>query len=280
MTNLDGIIAAGNGRRMVLLEITPSVAEQLLERNTRNRPLKESTIKRYTKDLREGLWRSTAQPIVVDWNGDLLDGQHRLWACVSSGIPFTAYIALGEDPDTFSAYDRGTKRTAGDSLALLDYKNANILAAAANKLHRYRRGLLWSTTAADRYVNVEDTVRIVREFPGLVDSVNASRKGTNIRTILAPSLGAFLHYLFTEVDADAAEEFFDKLDSGEGLSRTDGVFHLRDRLIRNRMDTKAKLSEKEIAALTIKAWNRRGEEVRALRWRSVEPAAEPFPEIR
>lgn len=269
----------GKARQMRLVSVTPELAADLLNRNKRNRPLKASTVARYAKDLTDGRWRSTAQPVVIDWNGDLLDGQHRLWACVETGISFIAYIATGEDPDTFAAYDRGSKRTGADALAVLGYKNRHCLAATASRLRRHQRGATWSTTAEDKYVNVEEQVEVVEEFPGITDSVLVGA-AVNGRRLASPSLAAFLHYLFAEIDADAASAFFEKLTSGAGLTETDSVFHLRERLVRNSQDTKAKIPQKEVAALIIKAWNARGKRVRSLRWRSSGDKQEAFPEIR
>jgi hypothetical protein len=276
----------GRNRQMRLVMVTPELASDLLNRNKRNRPLNALTVARYARDLVAGLFRSTAQPIVIDWNGDLLDGQHRLWAVVDSGVAIEMYIATGEDPDTFAAYDRGRKRSPGDVLTLLDYSDGNTLGAAANRLHRHLRGVTWSTTASDREVNLEEMIKIVEEFPGLASSVKAARrliaKEAGNAPLAPPSLAAFLHYLFAEKDADHAEWFFNVIASGAGLEETDAALHLRRRLIQNKVDTKAKLPDKELAALFVKAWNahREGRPVRVLRWRTTGSAPEPFPEIR
>lgn len=275
----------GKARHMRLVLVTPELAIELLNRNKRNRPLNALTIKRYAQDLTDGLFRSTAQPVVIDWNGDLLDGQHRLWAIVESGVEVEMYIATGEDPDTFAAYDRGRRRSPGDVLALLGHSDGNTLGAAASRLHRHLRGVTWSTTTIDRYVNLEEIIEAVDEFPALVASVKAARrliaKEAGNGPLAPPSLAAFLHYLFAEKDADTAEWFFGVLASGAGLEETDAALHLRRRLIQNRVETKTKMPEKEIAALFVKAWNahREGRPVRVLRWRNSGAAPEPFPEI-
>ena len=164
-----------------------------------------------------------------------------------------------------------------DALAILGRKNCFVLGSAAGKLRRHQRGMLWSTNAADRYVNIEDAVRAVEEYPRLEEStlvgISALRFGP-------PSLMAFLHYLFSETDRAAADHFFASLVSGEGLTRTNAVYHLRERLTRNREDTKAKLTEKEIAALTIIAWNSRDRPLKTLRWRTGGNNPMDFPEIR
>jgi len=263
-------------RRCDLLEVTPKLAMRWLEEcNEGNRPLSPSTLARYCRDQAGGAWISTAQPIVFDWNGNLLDGQHRLRMIVETGVPQLMYVATGEDPATFPAYDRGRGRTAGDALAMLGHKHYNALAAAAARLKRHYRGDAWSTTAAEKYVNVQDVIDIVQEFPSLVENMHR----TNC-VLVAHSLAAFLHFLFSEKDQELADWFFDVLAGRAAAKNTDGAFVIRERLIKQKA-AKGKLEEKEVAALIVKAWNaqREGRRVTTIRWRSSGPCAEPFPEI-
>lgn len=281
---INASILNGRARHMRLVLITPELAADLLNRNKRNRPLNAITVARYAQDATAGLFRSTAQAIVIDWNGDLLDGQHRLWAIVESGVAVELYIATGEDPDTFPAYDRGRRRTSGDALALLGYSDGNTLGAAASRLHRHECGVTWSTTAVERYVNIEEVIEAVEKYPGLVDSVKAARrliaKETGRVPLAPPSLTAFLHYILAKKDADDADWFFGAVANGVGLEETDAALHLRRKLIHARI-SKDSPPDKEIAALFIKAWNahRQNRAVRTLRWRTGGSSPESFPEI-
>lgn len=265
-------------REMKLTLVTPDLATSYLNHNNRNRPLNPLTVWRYSQDLLAGSFLSTAQPIVFDWNGDLLDGQHRLWAIVESGVSAEFYVATGEDPATFKAYDRGRKRTAADVMSILGHKNTNHLAAVAGKLNRYQRGVLWSTTQQDRYVSIGDHLKALEDFPGLDRSIASAGRVSKLASL---TLAAFLHYLFAEKDEAQADWFYDALAGRVDLQTTDAAHLLRERLIQNRLG-KAKLPEKEVAALFIKAWNhyRQGKgALRLLRWRGTGPSAEAFPEI-
>ena len=64
--------------------ITPKKAEIYLDRNTCNRPLRGQKVDKLTHDMRNGTWTICPCPITFYDNGDVADGQHRLWAIIDS----------------------------------------------------------------------------------------------------------------------------------------------------------------------------------------------------
>ena len=72
--------------KISIMQITPDLAAEFLKRNTSNRAIKKSKIKKYADDLRRGNWKLTHQGVAISPSGRLLDGQHRLSAIVQSGI--------------------------------------------------------------------------------------------------------------------------------------------------------------------------------------------------
>lgn len=111
--------------------ITPQMAEKLLERNTRNRKLTESLVHQYARAMTEGGWREAGDAVRIDKNGDLLDGQHRLWACIFSDVGFWANVVTGLEPESQEVMDSGRSRTAGDVGSMRGYKYANTRASLA-----------------------------------------------------------------------------------------------------------------------------------------------------
>lgn len=102
-----------------------------------------------------------------------------------------------------------------------------------------------------------------------------------MRDILAPGMGIALHYLFSGRDQHLADAFFDQLVSGEDLNRSVPVYHLRERLMKDRAARLVRLAEAERIALAIKAWNatKEGRQIQQLTWRNRGPSREPFPRI-
>lgn len=78
--------------------ITPEIAAKYLERNYKgNRKLSQRRVDYFVQLLRDGLFRTTHQGIGFDKDGNLIDGQHRLWAIVESGIGAEMQVTAGLD---------------------------------------------------------------------------------------------------------------------------------------------------------------------------------------
>lgn len=73
------------------MEITPIMAQEMLEYNNCNRPLSRSTVAKYAGMMKQGEWYLSHQSIAFteDDQGQLVlvDGQHRLAAVIQSGEP-------------------------------------------------------------------------------------------------------------------------------------------------------------------------------------------------
>lgn len=97
-------------------EITPQIAEQYLNHNYKNnRPLKQISVSQYATDMSEGKFiLNPSAPIIFSKRGDLIDGQHRLWACIQSGCSFKSYVIRGADEQTYEVIDIGTPRSVAD----------------------------------------------------------------------------------------------------------------------------------------------------------------------
>ena len=76
-----------------LVKITPLMAETFLSRNFGNRTPKKSTIEGYARDMLDGKWQLTHQAIAFDADNDVIDGQHRLYAVILSGMTIPFYVA-------------------------------------------------------------------------------------------------------------------------------------------------------------------------------------------
>ena len=112
-----------------VLTITPKKAQELLEGNKRNRPVRKSHVRQLAEEMKAGKWVVNGVPII--FNGKLLiDGQHRLMACIESDKPFDTLVVSDVAPNSFLTIDVGRKRTAADTLATRGEENYAALAAA------------------------------------------------------------------------------------------------------------------------------------------------------
>lgn len=78
-----------------VIEITPEVARVYLKQNTNNRNLIKRKLAQYAKDMKEGRWVLNGEPIQFDDSGELINGQHRLNACIRSNSAFTTLVVFG-----------------------------------------------------------------------------------------------------------------------------------------------------------------------------------------
>jgi hypothetical protein len=115
--------------------ITPQLAEWLLKnRNGGNRPRSDRNIDLYAEAMEEKDWPVTGATIIVGRAGFILDGQHRLCACVRSQESFMTYVVFGVDESNFTRIDTGRKRTNIDAFHIAGVPNAGTAAKAARWL--------------------------------------------------------------------------------------------------------------------------------------------------
>lgn len=230
--------------------ITPEIAAKWLHSNEKNRVKSQSVVREYARAMKESRWRLNGETIKLSPDGRLIDGQHRLQACVDSQCAFESYVVTGVDPDAFDTVDIGKKRSAGDIIGIDGVKNATSTASAVKWICAIREGL-WHIGSIR--MPADETRLFLAAEPGVEASVQAIMVS---RSIIAPGMAGALHYLFSEKDEDAADKFFNDLGRGTNLAQGDAVLLLREKLIKERMN-KTRLPQPEIAALCIRAWARR-----------------------
>lgn len=112
--------------------IEPRMAEEYLAENPLNRNVSTRVVTAYANDMKAGNWRLVGDPIRFDMNGKLLDGQHRLLACVNAGVPFESVVIRGLDPTDRAVVDSGRKRTGANVLEMAGIKsNSMVMSAVA-----------------------------------------------------------------------------------------------------------------------------------------------------
>jgi hypothetical protein len=241
--------------RVSVKTITPAQAKKLLERNTNNRPLSAAHVKFLCGVIRRGEWKLNGDAIRYNANA-LVDGQHRLAACVETGISIHTVVVDGVDSGVFNTIDTGKNRGGADVLAINGVKNCNIVASGLRFIQYITTG---STT---KMSNIQ-----YEELYDRYSDISASCPiAIRCRKVLSASIGCATHCLFSRKDPQEADVFFDALRTGAGLKDKDPVLVLRDRLMRDK-DSYTRLHPRQIAQLVIKAWNAHvsGEKVSVLR---------------
>jgi hypothetical protein len=94
--------------------VTPELAKEWLRSNTRNRPVNWNKVSEYAAAMVAGKWRLHDQGIMFDTNGQLITGQTRLWAIVTSGLNVYLRVSRGNPPEAAVLVDRGVPQSARD----------------------------------------------------------------------------------------------------------------------------------------------------------------------
>lgn len=266
--------------------LTPAMAEIILQQNTSNRPLTNSTVESYARQMQNGLWKWTGEPIIIATDGRLLDGQHRLHACIRANAPITISLSFGISPDAFDKIDIGKKRTSSDIFAIHGEANYSMLAAAGKLVWRYENtGFLprpeLEPQSAELWRYVDENHDALRAHVSKHSSLfNSTGWGT-------PSTFVALYYLSGLVAPRAADEFYYQLATGNDLpSRAKDYPVIRLRTVLN-ADIKEHAMGRGMspllkAAYTAKAWNayRTKGKITQLRWRGDQAPDEAFPELK
>lgn len=234
----------------VVETITPAKAKALLTRNPTNRRITEGTLADYTRDMRNGRWELNGETLKIAEDGTLIDGQHRLLACVAADLPFKTYIAYSVEKSTFDTIDIGRKRTNGDMLSMDGVANATATAAAIRWVNAYKtnKGSPNNITLSSRDIREK-----YAEDPQAFDYAT-TRGRTAVSGLAPPAIGAAMFYLMGKKSISQTEHFFEALHTGAGLSGGSPILALRNRLL-NSKSGRARLLPLEVAIIMTRAWN-------------------------
>ena len=258
--------------KVYIVHMTPSLAEMYLQGNVKNRPLTKSHVDHMRQVLIAGDMVMNGEAIIVGVDGSLLNGQHRLTACVQSGVSFDAMVVEGIDLNAFRTLDGGKKRGVGDIFAMDGEALPNKLAAAVQALLTFvdRSGVVLNGNGRKvRKATPQLSERVLLAHPGIRNSVNVMSRSK----FYANQFGYVLHYLFTLSSPAIADDFAAVLTDGHSdIGRPFVV--LRETLISTHSHAHLRTQN---AAKAIKAFNaeRLGQRPKILRML----ASEEFPTI-
>lgn len=262
------------------MTITPKLADAWLKRrNKGNRHISPDVVKRYAEAMREGRWIVTHQGMAFDANGNLVDGQHRLSACVESQTTIEVMVTTGVPRETFAVMDTGRRRHASQ---LIDVRHRTTVAAAA-RIISYISGMLPPGTSAHGHVvpnKVDNDVilQVVDDWPelaALAPSVSAAygaariQQSAHLAVVAQAHRGPYRHRL---------APWFQGITTGAGLAADDPRLVVRNRFLQGG-DIKGAGSTRMARSylLVVKAWNAYATD-KPIRMLKVVPDQEP-PEV-
>ena len=195
--------------------ITPPVAVRMLACNRKNRAVPDGTLAVYENDMTTDRWIFNGDAIRFDVLGDLIDGQTRLRACVSTGKSFWAILVLGLEERAMDVIDIGRPRSLADLIAIHEGGAAKgkghefALAAVCGWLLRIKRQM--DIGVKSKTMKLE-SLEIYRRHPQLIGSIKKTRRMVGKR----PSLASAIHYTGILMETpELADRFLHSLQTGE-----------------------------------------------------------------
>lgn len=257
-----------------VVALTKERAQAYLEAMPENRPKKLGRIAKYAGDMVKA-WPFTGQPIIISNFREMIDGQNRCHARLSSKTNRdpVVLIVYGIDKKVFPYLDNGSPRTPGDALALNGVPNHIIHATACSIILR-------EGTKTARSATSDECLTITEANPGLSASVQWVAQHTFARQHLSPGLAAYAHYRAGQVNPLLRDTFFARFEDGANLEEGNPILLLRARVLKEKVNVKYRLKDLDRRALVIKAFNHfaAGNNLNELRWRNAGKAPEALPE--
>lgn len=122
--------------------VTPAIAQQWINVNPCNRSLREGRVEALAADMRADAWTTCTMPIAFYEDGELADGQHRLYAIVETGLAQTFIVIRGLSRAAGLNIDTGLTRTLVDNARISgsDSELSNTLISVARACEFGDRG--------------------------------------------------------------------------------------------------------------------------------------------
>lgn len=241
--------------------ITPELASELLKMNVGNRRLKP--IKNvYADQMKNGGWAENGESIIIDKNGYVKDGQHRLNAVIQSGHSYFCVVVTGVDPNVMETIDVGANRSLSDILELNGFHNFGLLSAVvkailgrkeSNKFSLKRANRQSATSHVSNAAGLKFALDNKVELLKLTKAIN-NLYGAQPQFILSPrDIGMFLYGLggfdFGEVHMN-----FIKMISGVRVDPDSCTSWLYKKLLNSKVN-RIRLDQVWKQVAIIKVWN-------------------------
>lgn len=213
-----------------VITVTPQDAERFLSTMCNNRMQRPRHITDLAAAVGRGEWGMTGQPIIFSDTGKLLDGQHRMRAVIASGVSVQFLAVYGIDESMYSKMDRCKPRSIAD--ALVSDHNRHALAAAIKYTYvetKTKKGGF--IHPGNHKPTGDEALRIKEKYPKIVDSVSEIVGKKRVLKMLGAGVAGYCLFRMRSDNELLSADFFDRLQSGDGLSAKSPILSLRNALM-------------------------------------------------
>ena len=226
-------------------KITPKIALKLLEGNNVNRPISDIRVQDFSRRMRSGEWILSSDPIVIGENGDLYNGQTRLWAICDSETDQQFFVLRDAPEDMLPVIDCGKSRTLHDRLQIAGNRNTGIRYEAVVKCFYTMPSGLRVDWTVENFLAAEKKCRQHVQFAAEIMKTQDNRH----RLICAPYQAAMARAHMSEISPDVLNGFANVFcrDGASGVMSLEADTYVR------RIKTQALLEEQSPIQKTYQA---------------------------
>lgn len=294
----QGVIPVVREERSEKIVITPEMAEAWLKDfNAHNRNIRWGHVDNMARDMKALRWKVNGATLTFTPEGMVIDGQHRLLACLKAGMPFETYVVWGLSMTVQPTVDTGKARQFADQLKLGQVTTEYMVAASV-----IRKILVWEkgsrTTGgaggsnSPTFSEMEAVLFVLDRDGNPTPEVSAKGKqifeasefGSKCRQLnkdISASVYGWAHATFGDINKAQAEEFLMRVADGVNLGYKHPAMALRRRLRNIREDANGgAIRDNLMMAYLIIAWNafRKGKELQSVLLPKGGLTSENFPE--
>ena len=178
---IKGAVLGSLGMSTGWHKIGPALALELLKRNRpgANRKIDPATVFFYARQMADGEWMPTGQPILFDRDGKLNDAQHRLWGIVVSGATIETFVVtdIPVIPNGFAYIDNNRPRNAAAALQTSGLNGVSATIAKVVKIaEEVRLGVYDPSIGIERLPRQSpaEILRIAASYPNAQDAAHSA----------------------------------------------------------------------------------------------------------
>lgn len=211
--------------------ITPDKAQEILDTQRKNRKLNRTWMAILARRMREGHFDQNGDTIVIDEEGHLIDGQHRLHAVIESETTQSMIIVRDVVAKAQHSIDTGKKRSASDVLSMEGFYWPALMASISKIVILYDKRELNGQIHIRGVSNSEVLTFARRNQEALLEAMHKwGSRGQ--RELWEPSTACAVYFILSRIDKLAADRIFDGLAHGTNLAEDDPVLLFRNKLMK------------------------------------------------
>ena len=263
------------------VDVTIEMAYDFLNRTAiQNRDITQATVHKYARKIIDNRWKVTGETLKFDKDGNLLDGQHRLWGFIETGLKSAVFLCMYNIPPDSQPFMDGQKvRTPANTLEMKGHLNARTLGATVKMLNEYEAGLMPGSNQWRVALDNEQTLVYAQSNPDVEKSVEAVLSTPGLKALGKPATVSFAHTITHRLNAVVAEDFWKRIAEADYDGPRDPVMRIREKLLVAKSQPHHVHSGTAVAAYIFKAWNAavRGRQIGNINWTQRGDKMEKFP---